>query len=75
MGICERDQMDDIQCRPLKSSVKGVKDHSEKFDCDLNKGVVCNGKCSDIEIRVHCKCKKDTSKYIRSQDQKTIFHC
>jgi hypothetical protein len=63
LGICEHDQIDNIQCRPLKST-KGVKNHSEKFDCDLNKGLVCNDKCNDIEIRVHCKCNKDISNFL-----------
>lgn len=55
--------MSDIECRPVKSK-KGVKDVEENFDCNLAKGLVCNGKCNDYEIRVHCKCTKDTSKNI-----------
>lgn len=59
--MCENDQMIDIQCRPLKGK-KGLKDVADKVDCSLNKGLVCNGKCRDYEIRVHCKCAKETSK-------------
>lgn len=54
--------MSKIQCRSLKSK-NGVKDISGKVDCNLEKGLVCNGKCNNYEIRVHCKCTEDISKY------------
>jgi len=66
--MCEREKMTDIQCRSLKGK-KGLKDVVEKVDCSLNKGLVCNGKCRDYEIRVFCKCKKETSKYILLQEE------
>lgn len=55
--------MVDVQCRSLKDK-KGLKDVTEKLDCSLNKGLVCNGKCSDYEVRVLCECKKEKSAYI-----------
>lgn len=61
--MCEREKMSNIQCRPIKSK-KSVKDLKDKFDCNLEKGLVCNGKCNDYEIRVYCKCTDDTSKYL-----------
>lgn len=54
--------MNQIQCRP-PGSKKGIKNTVEKFECSLTKGMVCNGKCSDYEIRVRCKCQKEISKY------------
>lgn len=65
-GICERDQMTDIQCRSLKE-IKGIKSGSEKVNCSLSKGLVCSGKCSDYEIRVLCKCAKQIGKYYFSR--------
>uniref|UniRef100_A0A481MQJ2 Hemolectin n=1 Tax=Nipponaphis monzeni TaxID=196483 RepID=A0A481MQJ2_9HEMI len=60
LGTCERREMIDIQCRSLKrgKSVKGIK---EKVDCSLHKGLECNGRCSDYEIRVLCKCETKNS--------------
>jgi len=65
MGICVHDKMDDIQCRSTKA-IKGLKNTIENLNCGLKKGLVCDGKCSDYEIRIHCKCHKDSSKYRRS---------
>ena len=61
MGICDHDQIDDIQCKPLNRK-NGIKNVVEKVDCNVDRGLVCNGKCSDYEIRVRCKCAKDNSK-------------
>lgn len=58
--------MINIECRSLKVK-NGLKDIIEKVDCSLNKGLVCNGKCRDYEIRVQCKCTKEISKYIHLQ--------
>lgn len=65
MGICIHDKVDDIQCRPTKA-IKGLKNVKENVDCSLKKGLVCDGKCKDYEIRIHCKCQKESSKYKRS---------
>lgn len=52
--------MTDIQCRPPNEEHNGIK---EKIDCSLNKGFVCQGECSNYEIRVLCKCKNEKSMY------------
>jgi hypothetical protein len=56
------DKMDNIQCRPSKV-IKGIKNTINNVDCGIKKGLVCDGKCNDYEIRVHCKCNKESSKY------------
>ncbi|VVC41699.1 Hypothetical protein CINCED_3A025143 [Cinara cedri] len=57
-GMCDSEQINNIECRPInmKKVQKGI---VEKVECSVDKGLVCNGKCSDYEIRVHCKCLKD----------------
>lgn len=60
--MCELEKMTDIECRPLKDK-KGVKSNVEKVECSLDKGLVCNGKCINYELRVQCKCMKEISKY------------
>ncbi|XP_046866604.1 hemocytin-like [Drosophila willistoni] len=54
-GTCDREYMSHIECR--------VKDSKVPFDlvddnvvCNLDKGLVCVGKCHDYEIRVKCQC-------------------
>jgi len=60
--MCEPEKMTDIECRPLNKK-KGLKDNVDKVDCSLDKGLVCNGKCINYELRVQCKCTKEISKY------------
>lgn len=61
-GMCDSEQINNIECRPInmKKVQKGI---VEKVECSVDKGLVCNGKCSDYEIRVHCKCLKDIGKF------------
>ncbi|XP_002132784.3 hemocytin-like [Drosophila pseudoobscura] len=57
-GTCNREYMTSIECR--------VKDTKQSYDlvddnvvCNLDRGLVCVGKCHDYEIRVHCLCDDD----------------
>jgi len=60
--MCANKKMDNIQCRPPKA-IKGIKNTINIVNCDLKKGLVCDGKCNDYELRVHCNCHKKSSKY------------
>lgn len=60
LGMCANKKMDNIQCRPPKA-IKGIKNTINIANCDLKKGLVCDGKCNDYELRVHCNCHKESS--------------
>ncbi|KAH8413492.1 hypothetical protein KR009_011769 [Drosophila setifemur] len=54
-GTCDEEFQTNIECR-----VKDTKQSHELVDdnvvCNLQRGLVCVGKCHDYEIRVRCQC-------------------
>ncbi|XP_059615285.1 hemocytin [Phlebotomus argentipes] len=54
-ATCSPDKISKIECRTVGDH-KSVKSTGENCECSLERGLVCEGSCSDYEIRVLCDC-------------------